>query len=304
MKLAQACYALLFLLLLVVNCSDDSCVSTDLGDGPIVLETFPIDGAVDVATDTSFTVTFDKAMNPSYISSGSVTLEGPTGIINAAVTFDSLTTITITPHQFLVGHALHTIQLDASLRDTAGLAMGTPYAFSFTTGTTNLMLYPDVEYTIRDNNNDDTPDEILAGGPPGRFLQAGVEGQIIDRAIIEFPLDEVVYGEALNALALITLTSSTVHYGVARIESWGFVGNGSGELSDWDNGSRTLVLDSFEVSAGQTIAFPIIDMVNAALASGASHVGFRIEITGQPVVEIAASNGIHDEDKPRLLIQY
>lgn len=296
--------AVLVLLILLANCSDDECVCPVSGRGPGVVSTYPQAGALDVPTDTFLTVVFDRTMDPTSISAGSFTLRGPRGIENAVVSFDGQSTATLTPLERLAGHSAFTASIDAGLRDIGGQPMDVPYAWSFTTGTTPLILYPDIEFTIRDENGDGNPDRLLGGGPPGRLLQAGVNGLLTDRAVIEFPLDQIVHDEVIDALAIITISSTSVQSGIARIESWGFVGNGSGELADWSNGSRTAAYGDLEVDAGMTVALPILDIINAALDSGATHVGLRIVVTGDPVVEIATSGGLTDDDKAKILLQY
>ena len=84
--------------------------------------------------------------------------------------------------------------------------MNVPYAWTFSTGTTPLLLYPDIEFTIRDDNGDGNPDELVGGGPPGRLLQAGVNGLQVDRAVIEFPLDQIVHDQVIDAVAIITFS--------------------------------------------------------------------------------------------------
>jgi hypothetical protein len=296
--------AVLASLILLANCSEDDSVCPVPGHIPGVSGIYPQDGAVDVPTDTFLTVVFDKKMDPAGISAGAFTLEGPRGAVSATVAFDGNRTVTLTPRERLAGHSVFTARIDAGVRDTEGQAMGVPYAWSFTTGTTSLWIYPDVEFTIRDDNGDGSPDSLVGGGPPGRFLQTGVEGLVADRAVIEFPLDEIVNDEVIYAAAFIDISAVTGPSGMARIESWGFIGNGTGELTDWDNGSRTAGYDDIEMMAGQTISLPIVDVLNAALAAGATHVGLRVVVTGDPVVGIETSVTAPDDEKPRIMVQY
>lgn len=298
------CIAALALLLLIANCSDNDCVNSDPVSGPSVIATYPLTSADDVPTDTTITVTFDKAMNPASISAGSFTLEGPRGLVDATVSFDGDSTATLTPLERLAGHSVHTARINRGVTDTDGRPMGVPYAWTFTSGVTPLWLYPDIEFTIRDTNGDGDPDEFVFGGPPGRFLQSGVEGLQADRAIMEFSLDQIVHDSVLDAIALIELTSSSIAYGIARVEAWGYAGNGAGDLFDWSIGALAFGHDSLELNAGQTMAFPMTDMINAALDSSATHVGLRIVVTGEPVIEIATSGGANDEDKSRILVSY
>ncbi|MEE8576410.1 MAG: Ig-like domain-containing protein [candidate division Zixibacteria bacterium] len=292
------------LMFLTTNCSDDDSVGPETTPGPRVTATYPTAGAIDIPTDTTISVTFDKAMDTVTISAGSLTLEGPGGTVNATVSFASDSSAILTPLGILAGHSVYTANIHAGVRDAAGHTMGVPYAWSFTTGSAQLMLYPDIEFTIRDTNGDTTPDELVGGGPPGRFLQSGVNGSQVDRAIMEFALDQIVPDSVLEALAIITLSECSVPYGLADIEAWGFAGNGTGEIADWNLGSRTIIYSDQEMNTGMSIAFPMTDMINAALDSNATHVGFRIAVTGQPVIEIATSGGANDDDKTRLIVIY
>jgi hypothetical protein len=295
----------LMVLFLIANCSEDSdCLCPEPGDSPGVIGTYPEEGTVDVPTDTFLTVVFDKMMDPASISSGSITLEGPGGLVNAIVAFDSNSTATLTPLERLAGHSVYTARVDAGVRDVNGQRMDVPYAWSFTTGTTLIFLFPDIEFTIRDENGDGNPDTLVGGGPPGGLLQGGVVGSQVDRAVIEFPLDQIVHDEVIDAVAFIEISSTTVQSGIGRIESWGFVGNGTGEISDWNIGSRTAAYDDLEFNAGMTIALPILDVINAALDSSATHVGLRIVVTGEPFVGIATSGGSTDDDKARIALTY
>ncbi len=296
--------SVLMLLLLVATCSDDDSVCPEPADSPGVVGTYPQEGAVDVPTDTFLTVIFDTMMDPASISAGSFTLEGPRGLVNAIVSFDSNSTATLTPLERLAGHSVFTARIDAGVRDANGQRMNVPYAWTFSTGTTPLLLYPDIEFTIRDNNGDGNPDELLGGGPPGRLLQAGANGLQVDRAVIEFPLDQIVHDQVIDAVAIITFSATTVQSGIARVESWGFIGNGAGEISDWNNGSLTIAFNDLAIDAGMTIALPIVDVINAALDSSATHVGLRIVVTGEPVVEIATSGGPTDNDEARISLIY
>ncbi len=131
-----------------------------------------------------------------------------------------------------------------------------------------------------------------------------MNGLQVDRAVIEFPLDQIVQDEVIDAFAIITFSATTVQSGIARVESWGFVGNGVGEISDWNNGSLTIAFDDLAIDAGILLALPIVDVINAALDSSATHVGLRIAVTGEPVVEIATSGGITDDDKARISLIY
>ena len=297
-----------FILLCALLCSaagcseDDSTCPADI-EAPRVESTYPVEGDTLVPPDTLVTVTFDEIMDPATISAGTFTLEGPRGAVAATVTYHG-STAKLTPYEPLAGHSLYTARIDGGVTDFEGNRMGVPYAWSFTTGTTFLLLSPGIEYTIRDTDGDGEPDELAGGGPPGRLLMAGDAGVQEDRAVMEFPLGDIVHDTVLEALVLITFTESTLPSAPGDIEGWGFSGDGDGNLSDWNAGALIRTLEDTDLGAGTTIAFPMTDAINAALASGATHVGFRIVVTGGAQVEIATTTGTMPQWASRISLIY
>jgi hypothetical protein len=286
-----------------IGCSLDDCTGCSDVEPPRVAGTFPAEGDTNIAVDTTVIVTFSERMAASTISAGSITLEGPEGLVTATVTLDGLTA-TLTPYEQLAGHSVYTARVDAGVTDLEGNEMGVPYAWSFTTDVAYLIIYPDIEFTVRDEDGDDTPDILVGGGPPGRFLQAGVVGTQADRAVLEFSLEDIVHDEVLKANILLNISDNTAPAAVAYVEAWGFSGNGTGDLSDWNDGSRIYVLESDDLHAGVTIAFPMTDTINQALQDGATHVGFRFVITGEPVIQIATSDGASGLQGAKIVLIY
>lgn len=121
---------------------------------------------------------------------------------------------------------------------------------------------------------------------------------------MEFPLADIVHDEVLEALIFFNFSENTPDHVEVHIEGWGFSGDGIGGLSDWNAGHLIMELDDQEVSAGQTIAFPMTDAINAALAAGATHVGFRLAVTGTPMVEIATTTGPSAYSGAELVLLY
>jgi hypothetical protein len=286
-----------------IGCSLDDCTRCSDVDPPRVESTYPAEGDTNIAVDTTVTATFSELMNPMTISAGSFTLEGPGGPVTATVSFDGLTA-TLTPLVQLAGHSVYTARIDEGVTDMTGNRMEVPYAWSFTTDVAPLIIYPDIEFTVRDENGDDAPDILVGGGPPGRFLQAGVVGLQADRAVIEFPLGEIVHDEVLQALIFLNISDNTDPDAAAHVEAWGFSGNGTGELSDWNEGSRVFMHDYDELRAGETHAFPMTDAINQALLDGATHIGFRMVVTGDLVIQIATSDGASGLQGARIILVY
>jgi hypothetical protein len=302
LPIAGAAWAFL-LVLGPAGCSDSECNGPSDIKAPRVESIYPVEGEVDIPTDTVVTATFSEEMDPATISAGSFTLEGPNGPIAATVSLNGLTA-TLTPSVRLGGHSLYTARIDAGVTDLAGNEMGVPYAWSFTTGTTNLILYPDIEFTVRDTNKDDVPDSLFGGGPPGRFLMAGETQTYTDRAVWEFPLGEIVHDSVLEAIIFFTISESTIQHSDAHVEAWGFSGDGHADLSDWSNGFLIAMYDSLEISTGNTYAFSMTGAINSALDAGATHVGFRLVVTGEPYIEIATTDNPTAYDGAKIVIIY
>lgn len=289
--------------LCAAGCSeDDSTCPADV-EAPRVESTYPVEGDTLVPPDTFVTVTFDEIMDPATISAGTFILEGPRGTVAATVSYLG-STAKLTPYEPLAGHSVYTAHIDGGVTDFGGNRMGVPYAWSFTTGTTHLILYPDIEFTVRDTDGDGEPDELAGGGPPGRLLMAGDAGVQEDRAVMEFPLVDIVHDEVLEAIIFITLSESTLPSVPGDIGGWGYSGEGEGNLSDWNAGALLRTFEDTDISAGTTIAFPMTDAINASLASGATHVGFRVIVTGGAQVEIATTTGTMPQWAARVSLIY
>ena len=159
-------------------------------------------------------------------------------------------------------------------------------------------------FRSRDIGLDGTPDELVGGGPPGRLLRAGESDTQADRAVMEFPLGDIVNNEVLEAILFLTFSEATPDHVEGHIEAWGFSGNGIGELTDWNGGHLIKELNNFEIGAGNTIAFQMTDTINYALGEGATHLGFRLAVTGVPQVEIATMNEPSEYSVTKIILLY
>jgi hypothetical protein len=303
MKKHLVCLAAAIMLgLAFTGCAEDDCGCGAIESAPRVASYYPGNGDADVPPDTFLTVVFDREMDPASVSAGTFTLEGPRGVVSAIITFDSVTAI-LTPAAPLAGHSSHTARLDRGISDLLGNEMGVPFAWSFTTGTTDLIISPTQEYTVRDEDGDGSPDSLVGGGPPGRLLLTGENGVMEDRAVLQFPLTAIAHDSVLAAVGFVTIMSSTAPSTPVRIEMWGFTGAGSAELSDWSSGSLVQSIDNIEIWAGQTIAIPMTGTINSALNGGDTHAGFRIVVIGATHVEITTTAGTQN-NRPRIVLQY
>jgi hypothetical protein len=287
------------ILFISLGCSDDT-ACPETADPPRITAHYPAVNDTLVPADTFLTVTFDMDMDPATVSAGSFTLEGPSGMVGASVSLDGATA-TLTPFEILAGHSRYTARVASGVSSTAGTSMGVDYAWSFTTDASPLLLYPEIEFTVRDSDGDSFADSIYVGGPPGRHLLVGELGESQDRAVMEFFLDGIVHEEVLQALIFITVYDVSVETVPVRMEAWGYSGNGTAEIADWGSGHLIVGYDFDEIISGTTYVFPMTDTVNGALAEGASYVGFRVVLTGGPHAQIYTTNA-EENSRPKLIL--
>ncbi len=106
---------------------------------PSVSTNYPADNAMDVATGTTITVTFSKAMNADTIKNTSFYLNnGATG----SVSYNPATnTATLTPSTSLATYTVYTATVTTDATDAAGIHMAAAKTWNFTTGDgTNLVV--------------------------------------------------------------------------------------------------------------------------------------------------------------------
>lgn len=101
---------------------------------PTVTSILPANAAINVALTAAATATFSKPMDPTSITTASVTLQHGATAVAGAVTYAG-ETATFTPSVPLDPNTLYTATVSSSARDLAGNALVTPFLWSFTTGT-------------------------------------------------------------------------------------------------------------------------------------------------------------------------
>jgi O-glycosyl hydrolase len=88
-------------------------------------------------TGQTVTATFAAAMNASTINPSTFSLTGPSGIVAGPVTYNATAlagpTATFTPSVSFANGATYTATIAASVTDSLGGPLGTPYTWSFTT---------------------------------------------------------------------------------------------------------------------------------------------------------------------------
>ncbi len=104
---------------------------------PTVTPTSPAPGATGVAVAADVTGTFSEAMDPSTVTSATFTLTGPTGTVQAAVTYSSAANMaTLNPNADLVASTTYTATIKggpSGVKDAAGNALASDKTWTFTT---------------------------------------------------------------------------------------------------------------------------------------------------------------------------
>ena len=104
---------------------------------PTVTAQTPAAGAAGVATGTTVTATFSEAVDAPTVSSATVTLQGPSGAVGAAVSYNAAaSTATLTPSATLAVSTTYTATVTGGatgVKDLAGNALVADVTWSFTT---------------------------------------------------------------------------------------------------------------------------------------------------------------------------
>jgi hypothetical protein len=145
---------------------------------PKVLSVLPANAATSVVTSSKVVVNFSEAMDPSTITSGTVTLKLGTANVAGTVTYSG-TAATFTPSAPLANNTLYSAIVSTSAKDAAGNSLAAIYSWSFTT-----IALADL-----------TPPSIISVIPVTGATSVAVNGKV-----------SVTFSEAMNAS---TLTASS-----------------------------------------------------------------------------------------------
>jgi len=106
---------------------------------PSVVQIYPNLNTSLVPINTSVSIVFNKDMNSSSTNTATISLSYPGGG-NAPGSVDCLgNTVVFTPMSPLSDNTLYSLSISGSVESSTGVAMGTPYASSFSTGTTSVI---------------------------------------------------------------------------------------------------------------------------------------------------------------------
>src|SRR5665213_2883606 len=104
---------------------------------PTVISTVPANGATGVPINQVLSATFSKAMNPATITNATFTLAGPGGTaVTGVVTYNATGSIaSFTPTVGLAYGTLYTATITTGATDTNGYPLAANYVWTFTTAT-------------------------------------------------------------------------------------------------------------------------------------------------------------------------
>ena len=137
--------AILFIALFY-GCAKDDFQEID-GVCPVVTNTSPLNGAINVPLDQLITVSFNEEMNPETINQTSFTVNG-TSQLAGVITYSGMTA-TFTPSALLAPNTTYSARLTRMVKDLTGNALQTETTWTFSTG---LTITPMVSSTDPDNN--------------------------------------------------------------------------------------------------------------------------------------------------------
>ena len=145
---------------------------------PAVILTSPMNGAQNVAINSSITITFNEVMDASTINDQSITLSMGTGNVPGSVTYSDKAAV-FKPASSLDPETIYTVTVDGSVKDVAGNAMVTPFGYIFITGTelaptTMTLSAPAVPYGT---DGSVTVTVSSAAGTPTGIVSLSVDGE-------------------------------------------------------------------------------------------------------------------------------
>jgi hypothetical protein len=109
-------------------------------NAPQVTQTVPAAGAANVNGGVVVKADFSRALDPTTVTTSSVTLTGPAGPVAGAVAYNSTAQeITLTPNAALAS-GTYTARLASTITASDGSPLGSDYTWSFTVPTTGVPL--------------------------------------------------------------------------------------------------------------------------------------------------------------------
>ncbi|HEY2782215.1 MAG TPA: Ig-like domain-containing protein [Steroidobacteraceae bacterium] len=116
-----------------VHNQDIKTVAVTCQSKPLTLtSSVPASGGVDVSTTTPLVLTFSAALNASTVTTGNVTLIGPSGTVAISASASG-NTMTVNASSALAVHTAYTLHVSTALRGAGGEQLAAEVALAFTT---------------------------------------------------------------------------------------------------------------------------------------------------------------------------
>jgi len=127
--------------------------STGSTVAPTVIETDPVDEAIDVPLNQIITATFSEIMDPATITSTSFLVNNGSSNINGTFTFNGAEVL-FTPSNPLTLNTIYTATITTAVKNPAGVSIANDYIWKFSTG---VSLAPTVISTDPEDNETNVP---------------------------------------------------------------------------------------------------------------------------------------------------
>lgn len=270
---------------------------------PTITYTSPADAETEVPIDKIIDITFSETMDADSITTSSFLLKDSSGgNVSGGISMSGSTSFFFTPDLDLNFKTVYEATITTDVRDSAGNNMPSDYIWSFTTR--NLVVWPKLQYTIRDWTNDGAPDGFV-GADPFLDIKPGTE----DRAVLEYEIYSV--SNDLTDANLVFIMGTLDPGGAAGlIYVYWFEANGFSDLDDWypktndpTKGGLLVTFPGVNTTGRQTYSFPVKDAV-ATVRANRGFIGFLFLATGSDRYYILnASRGGTPEQRAKLVIE-
>ena len=241
---------------------------------PRVTAMTPADGTTGVTLNQPVTVTFSQQMSPASISACLILMKPDRSMVNGGISFYGRTAI-FRPSLNLKPNTTYTGKVRAEASDLAGVALGTPFVWSFTTGASSDTTAPTVTSTDPENAAVSVPTNQLIiarfskGMSPGSLTRASFTVTKPGGAAIvgnvsyssESATFRPIYGLRINTHYIATITTRAkdlAHTPLASNYVWSF-----------DTGPNGAIVKPTVTStnpANNALAVPIDQKVNATFS--------------------------------------
>jgi hypothetical protein len=241
---------------------------------PTVTFTDPADGDGDVPVDTSIRITFSEPMEALSVNSSSFFIRDRNGnALEGDISLDGPTSFIFNPSSDFNYDTMYEATVAGDVRDIAGNTMASDHIWSFTTR--NLVVWPKLQYTIRDIPPDGVPD-VFVGADPFLDIKPGTE----DRAVLEYEI-YAVSPDLIDANLSFYMGTLDPDGTVGTVYIYWFEADGFTDLNDWypqtSDPERGGLLVSFpgpNSTGRQFYSFPVKDALMKVRTRGRGFIGF------------------------------